>query len=194
MNHKGTKTLETGRLRLRPFELSDNEDMYNNWANDDAVTKHLTWPTHTSIEVTDMVLESWVKGYVLDTTYSWAIELKEEGKVIGSIGVVEFKEENEQCSIGYCIGSEFWNKGITSEAFGVIIDFLFDEVGFERIQAYHHSDNPASGKVMMKVGMKHEGCLRHYTKKTSGIYVDCDIYGILKDDQRQERVEYIGSI
>lgn len=51
MEHKGTVRLETDRLLLRPFKIEDAEDVFNNWASDDEVTKYLTWPTHSSVDV-----------------------------------------------------------------------------------------------------------------------------------------------
>lgn len=62
--------------------------------------------------------------------------------------------------------------------------FFFNEVGFNRIQAKHHKDNPASGKVMKKAGMKYEGRLREYFKNNDGEFVDCDLYSIIKADQK----------
>ena len=59
MNHKGTILLETNRLILRKFVIEDSEAMYNNWASEDEVTKFLTWPTHSDVEVTRAVLSSW---------------------------------------------------------------------------------------------------------------------------------------
>ena len=61
--HKGTQLIETERLILRPFTLSDANDMFKNWASDDEVTKYLTWPTHSSIEVSQMIIDSWVAAY-----------------------------------------------------------------------------------------------------------------------------------
>lgn len=62
--------------------------------------------------------------------------------------------------IGYCIGEKWWHQGITSEALQHVINFLIDEVGMNRIEAVHDSQNPNSGKVMKKCGMKYEGTLR----------------------------------
>jgi len=182
INHKGTQQIETDRLVLRKFSLEDANDMYNNWANDDSVTKYLTWPTHSSVDISKKVLGFTVESYDKKDTYSWAIFHKEKGEVIGSIGAVEVVDNQEQCTIGYCIGREFWGKGITSEALKAVINYFFVEVGFERLQAFYHSDNVASGKVMLKAGMKYEGKLRHYQKSTKGNFADCDFYGIIKSD------------
>jgi len=60
MNHLGTKILETDRLVLRPFKETDVEDMYYNWASSDQVTRYLTWPTHTSKDITKSVVDLWI--------------------------------------------------------------------------------------------------------------------------------------
>ena len=63
MNHKGTQVIETKRLVLRPFRISDAQKMYDNWASDPEVTKFLTWPTHASVEVAGQVLAYWCNRY-----------------------------------------------------------------------------------------------------------------------------------
>ena len=63
LQHKGTQRLETTRLILRKFTMDDARAMYENWASDPEVTKYLMWPTHTSTDVTKMVLEDWVNSY-----------------------------------------------------------------------------------------------------------------------------------
>ena len=102
--HKGTQRIETERLILRPFKLSDANDMFKNWASDDEVTKYLTWPTHSSIEVSQMIIDSWVAAYEDSRYYQWAIELEESREVIGSISLMNVDDEKECGEIGYCIG------------------------------------------------------------------------------------------
>lgn len=88
MNHKGTILLKTDRLVLRKFVMEDADIVYKNWASEDKVTKFLTWPTHSDVEVTKAVLRSWIENYNKADFYNWAIELKELGEVIGNISVV----------------------------------------------------------------------------------------------------------
>lgn len=182
LNHKGTQTINTERLILRRFRESDTQDMYDNWASDDKVTKYLTWPPHQDLEVTKSILADWIKQYEEDDYYQWAIVPKDYGKVIGSISVVSLSNMHEHCEIGYCIGRDYWGKGITTEALKALISYLFMEVGFQRLQAFHHSENIASGKVMQKAGMKYEGILRNYHKNLKGEFVDCDFYAVIRED------------
>lgn len=181
LHHKGTKLLETPRLILREFALDDARAMYKNWASDPEVTKFLTWPAHSSPEVTERVLKSWVDGYEKDDFYQWAIVPKELGEPAGSISVVSRKDAAGIAHIGYCIGKQWWHRGFTSEALRAVIDFLFDEVGVQRVEARHDINNPHSGGVMRKCGMKYEGTLRQSDINNQGL---CDAcwYAILNDE------------
>ena len=76
MEHKGTVKLETDRLILRKVTISDAQDMFDNWASNPNVTKFMTWPTHSNIEITKMVLSNWVNSYENFTYYPWGIVIK----------------------------------------------------------------------------------------------------------------------
>lgn len=182
MKHLGTQTLETNRLILRKFTLDDAPAMHANWASDPEVTRFLTWPVHASADVSRMVLESWVKAYDDPTYYQWAIELKEIREPIGSISVVGQNEQIDMLHIGYCIGKKWWHRGIMTEALQTVMDFLFDEVGANRIESRHDPRNPHSGEVMKKCGMKYEGTLRSSDWSNQGV---CDMcwYALLKNER-----------
>ena len=75
--HKGTQTIETSRLILRRARREDAEPMFRNWASDPEVTKFLTWPAHSSIAVSEMVIGSWLQEYEKENYYQWMIVLKE---------------------------------------------------------------------------------------------------------------------
>ena len=181
MEHKGSIVLETERLILRPFREEDAQEMFDNWASNPNVTKYVTWPPHTSVEATKSLLREWGMGYFLPDFYQWAIELKELGQVIGNIAVVNIDEKIDACEIGYCLGEAWWNKGIATEAFKRVIDFLFAEVQANRISARHDTDNPASGKVMQKSGLVYEGTLRQAGKNNTNPLCDLAIYAILRE-------------
>ena len=186
LNHKGTQTIETDRLILRPFTMADAEPMYRNWANDDEVTKFLTWPTHESVEITKMVLADWTASYAKPDFYNWAIVLKDNGpEPIGSISVVAQNSKTECAEIGYCMSRVHWGRGIMPEALTALVDFLFDEVGFNRIQADHDPNNPKSGRVMQKSGMQFEGTMRQFGYSNQGI-IDVCRWAILRSDRQRE--------
>lgn len=183
MNHIGTQYIETDRLVLRRFELSDAQAMFDNWASDDEVTKYLTWPTHSDVSVTGQVLGEWVPQYSKDDCYRWAIILKEDGpQPIGSIDVCHWYEGGTVPEIGYCMGKRWWHQGVMSEALGAVIDFLFNQVGIQRIETRHDTNNPHSGGVMRKCGMKFEGVWEKSHRNNQGV-VDIAHYSIERGDR-----------
>ena len=183
MKHCGTKRIETPRLILRKLDTDDASAMFQNWASDPEVTKFLTWPTHASMEISWALIALWMKDYDKKDYYQWGIELKELGEVIGTISVVSKRDEIRMAHVGYCIGRAWWHQGIMTEALGAVIDFHYDEVGYERIESRHDVNNPHSGDVMKKCGLSLEGTMRKADKNNQGI---CDVkqYAILREDRR----------
>lgn len=182
LHHTGTVLIETERLLLRRFTLADDKAMYTNWANDDEVTKYLYWPTHAGLDVSRKVLEDWVASYEKHDYYQWAIVPKELGEPIGSIAAVAVRDRDENCEIGYCIGRAWWGKGIMTEALRAVMN-LFFAMGMERVAAMHMAENPASGKVMVKCGMKPEGVLRRAHKNKWGGFSDLTVYGAVREER-----------
>ena len=186
MKHLGTVELKTDRLVLRRFTLADAQAMFDNWASDPEVTAYLTWPAHGSVEISRMVLESWVREYDRLDYYQWAIEY--DGAPIGSIAVVHGNDLAQKVEIGYCIGKDWWHRGFVSEALAEVIRFFFEEVGANRVEARHDSQNPNSGAVMRKCGMRYEGTMRGADWNNQGICDTC-CYGILRSDYDEKRSE-----
>ena len=187
MRHTGTLNIETKRLLLRRFMKTDAPYIFRNWAGDPEVSRHLTWSAHDSVNDTGKILELWLDSYDRPEIYNWAIVYRESGQPIGSISVVAIYEEALKCEVGYCLGKKYWGKGIMTEALKAVTEFLFFKVGFNRIQAYHHIDNTASGKVMVKSGMRLEGRMREFAVNNKGEFVDVDFYGIVKNDFQSDK-------
>lgn len=181
MKHLGTQTIETQRLILRKFRAEDAQAMFNNWASDDEVTKFMTWRTYRDIDNVKSYIDYLQNNYMNNQFYDWAIEFKEIGQPIGSIGAVNINENTQLVHVGYCIGRSWWHMGITSEAFAAVIKFMFEEVGVNRVESRHDPNNPNSGKVMLKCGLKYEGTLRQSDLNNQGI-CDAAWYGILREE------------
>ena len=181
LTHKGTQTIETPRLILRRARRGDAEPMFRNWASDPKVTKYLTWPTYETVETAYPILDLWISEYEKPNYYQWMIELKELGEPIGSISAVRQNEKIEEAEIGYCIGSRWWHKGIMTEALSAVIEYLFTQVGMNRIAARHDPNNPHSGGVMRKCGMKYEGTHRACDRNNQGV-CDAAQYAILRTE------------
>ena len=186
LTHKGTQTIETSRLILRRAVRDDAEPMLRNWASDSEVTKYLTWPTYEKVETAHQILDLWASEYEKPNYYQWMIVLKELGEPIGSISVVRQNDRVEEAEIGYCIGSHWWHKGIMTEALNAVIEYLFIEVGMNRVAARHDPNNPHSGGVMRKCGMKYEGTHRACDRNNQGI-CDAAQYAILRSEWKKPR-------
>ena len=180
LTHKGTQTIKTERLILRRFTLEDAKPMFETWANDERVTKFMTWSPHGTLDVTEYLVDLWVKDYEKENCYNWVIEL--EGRIIGSISVVGIDDQSERAEIGYCSAFDCWGKGIMTEAAGAVIDFLFKEVNVNRIIITHATKNPGSGKVAKKCGLTLEGIQREHFKANNGEFLDIAILSILRKE------------
>ncbi len=179
-----SKILKTDRLLLRPFQLSDAVDVQR-LAGDFEIADTTLFIPHP---YNNGVAEEWIKSHEekfrSGKEIIFAIVLQDTKKLIGSIGLV-INKEHENAELGYWIGKAFWNRGYATEAADAIMRFGFYEMKLERIHAHYLSRNPASGKVMEKIGMQHEGKLRNHMKKW-GKFEDIEIYGILKSEFRSK--------
>ena len=185
LTHKGTKTIETDRLILRQFTMEDAEPMFRNWASDDEVTRYLSWQTHRTVAETKAIISGWVDCGI--DQYIWAITLKSHGnEPIGSLCITKIDEKTRMAHVGYALGRAWWNRGIMSEALTAVIDYLFDEVGFNRIESRHDVENIGSGAVMRKCGMTYEGRSRQSHRNNLGLR-DMDNYAILAGDEKRRK-------
>ena len=180
MRHAGTQIIKTARLNLRRFELTDADAVFRNWTSDDRVARYMRWSAHKDVEETKTVIQSWCDRYKEDSTYHWGVCL-EDGEIIGSIGVFITSEQDFKAELGYCIGRKWWGQGYMSEAVKAVIDYMFANTDIERIEAYHSIENPASGRVLAKAGMRPEGFLRHNYLSRDG-FQDCNLYAIIRGE------------
>lgn len=147
-------TIETERLLLRYFTDNDAEAMFRNWTSDERVSEYCRWHFHKSIDQTRKLLNEWLSEYERGIRLRWGITLKEgNGDVVGMIGVVGIFNHGKKAAVGYVLSHEQWGKGMMTEALEAVIQYLFEH-GFREVVACHHVDNPASGRVMEKCGMR----------------------------------------
>ncbi|GAA0774365.1 hypothetical protein GCM10008908_24090 [Clostridium subterminale] len=139
---------------MRRFILSDSEFMFKNWATDSEVFRFFSRNPHSNFSEIERVVKEWSNAYVYNNCYNWSIELKEIGEVIGQISIVTLNEKYYSCDVAYNIGKSFWGKGITVEALKAVTNYMFKEVGINRIEGKHNTLNTSSGIVMQKSRMK----------------------------------------
>lgn len=172
-------TVRTERLLLRPFHATDAEAVHRL-----AGSKDVAAGTFLPHPIDRQAAQDWIterlKDQAAGTGATFAITLAESGEVIGSIGM-EIVAEHEQGRLSYWLGSAYWNRGYGTEAVTALLEYAFNSLMLHRIYAPHFHTNPASGRVLQKVGMTHEGRLReHYLR--FGKRIDVELYGLLRDE------------
>ena len=179
LTHKGTVEIKTDRLLLRKFSQCDVEDMFQGWMNDERVAKYTSWYAHTNVEETRAYV-NYIISLDHNTSYNWVIEFG--GKAIGTINVCYSDEKSEICGIAYALSYDYWGKGIITEALRAVANFLFKCVNYRKIIAGCDSENVGSRRVMEKIGMRKEACLRLHIKRKDGTFGDDLQYGLFRDE------------
>ncbi len=177
---KPRPSLETPRLILRPFRLDDAAEVERLASAREIAANTLNIP-HPYDQA--MAL-AWIAGqqsaFERGRTVLFAITLREDGRLVGAIGC-ELDLPNHSAELGFWIGVPYWGRGYCTEAARVVLSYGFDVLKLNRVHASHFSRNPASGRVMQKIGMVHEGCLRQHVLKW-GKFENLEKYGILADE------------
>ena len=155
INFIGTQTIETDRLILRKYEITDVDDMFRNWVTDPEVSRFWGWEPHKNMDETKTLLAGWIADYEKHDTFHWVIALKSISQAIGYIYINEFDNNDDSASVHFALSRKHWNKGIMTEACKAVLDFAFSMLYVRRIHTRHHVDNVASGQVMKKCGMQY---------------------------------------
>lgn len=173
-------TLETERLILRPFVLSDAPEVQR-LAGDREIAATTTNVPHPYEEG---MAEEWIAShrerFESGTLAAFAIVVREGNTLVGAISLT-IQGKHARAELGYWLGKVYWNRGFCTEAARAVVRYGFQTLGLNRIHASHFARNPASGRVMEKVGMTREGCLRQHVRKWDA-FEDLVIYGIVKGE------------
>ena len=172
--------LETDRLRLRRPQESDVSAIYQLVNDYDIARSTLNIPYPYVLADATAFLQHVNKAWAEKSRYPFAITLKESDEFMGIIGL-GIHHGNNWGEAGYWIGKSYWGRGYMTEALKRIIQFGFEDLELNRIQASHFTDNPASGRVMEKAGMQFEGVLRQYIRKWD-VYKDLCYMAILRGE------------
>ena len=148
--------IETERLILRPFIQTDLDDFYE-YASVEGVGEMAGWKHHQSKEESQQILNRFIEN---DKTF--AIVLKSNNKVIGSLGIEEYEMEDKLTEfsnylgreIGYVLSKNYWGKGIMPEAVKAVIDYLFKVLNFDFLTCGYYDFNRQSKRVQEKCGFK----------------------------------------
>ena len=172
--------IRTERLTIRKLSIGDAEDIYAVSRNPN-VSRYVLWKTHRSILDSRSMIRGILHAYREGEPDSLAILENQSGHVIGTIGFIWIDSEHSSAEIGYSLGEEYWNRGYMTEAVTALIDFGFNQLYLNRIEALCDVRNTASARVLEKTGMKKEGLMRQklYNK---GEYIDVELWAVLAED------------
>ena len=177
---KTAPTLQTERLILRSLTLEDAQDVQHLAGERDVASTVIRIPHPYE----DGMAEAWIRScydtFEKEEGLHFAITLRMERNLIGVIGL-ELDQESENSELGYWIGKPYWNLGYATEAAKAVVAYGFEVLKLNRIHAYFFKRNAASGRVLEKIGMQYEGCLRQHIKKWDN-FEDIIAYGMLKAD------------
>jgi len=172
-------TLETERLRLRPFMLDDEAAVFA-LASDPEVARFVRFDAHRTPAETRAFFKLVERHYRLGDPFALAIERREDDRLIGSCGFVSQAPERKSAEIGYWLGKPYWGKGYAAEAAGALVRFGFEQMGLKRVEAKCFLQNRAGQRVIEKLGMKFEGTDR--SERIKGQYPELKLYGISKQE------------
>jgi len=167
-------TLETARLKLRPYAEADIAELLPLIGTREvaATTLRIAHP-YTEQDARDFLALAQEPGKI------WlATTLRTDGRQIGGIGL-RVDAHHQHAELGYWLGVPYWGQGYATEAAREMVRYGFADLKLHRIFASHFKHNPASGKILKKLGMHHEGCQREHLRKWDQ-FVDSELYGILQ--------------
>jgi RimJ/RimL family protein N-acetyltransferase len=178
-------TLATERLTLRPFIADDAFDVERLAGRREIADTTLNipypYPHGGAAEWIRSHAPAWNDG----SSATFAIVGKKTGALVGAIGLM-IKAEHRRGELGYWIAMDCWNRGYATEASRRLLDFGFEVLGLHRIEARHFLRNPASGRVMQKLGMQQEGVERDWAFKWDR-FETLAVYSILEPEWKAVR-------
>lgn len=150
-----TPILETERLILRPVKEDDVTAIFDCWMQDEDVSRYMCWKASSDINEAKEFVSFELGNLENDEWNRFIIELKESGEVIGTC-LIFYNDEEDNWDISYNLGKKYWGNGYTSEAMTQVMDYAKESLEIKECIAVHAVENPASGRVMEKLGFQYE--------------------------------------
>jgi ribosomal-protein-alanine N-acetyltransferase len=174
---KAQPTIETPRLLLRPFTVADAPEVQR-LAGDREIASTMLHVPHPYEGMAEQWIGTHQEHYERGEAVNFALVLRATNGLVGAMSL-QLNQPHSHAELGYWIGKPFWNQGYCTEAARAVVHYGFAVLGLHRVYATYLTRNPASGRVMQKIGMSYEGCLKQHVKKW-GVFEDQAFYGILR--------------
>jgi RimJ/RimL family protein N-acetyltransferase len=170
--------LETTRLILRPFTLADAPALQREAGDADVANTTCNIPHPYPDGAATEFIAAQTLTYALGEEAGFAIVLRTEDRLIGAAGL-RITRRFLRAELGYWIAKSCWGRGYATEAARAVVEFGFHTLGLHKIEAQYFTRNPASGRVMQKIGMTEEGVLRDHVHR-DGRFEDVATCGLIK--------------
>lgn len=178
--------LSTGDLVLRPIEDKDTAALFSHFS-DDAVTKYMDIDSFTNISEATQIIQFFHQSLEKEEGMRWAITLAGRDELIGTCGYHKISKTHFKAEIGYDLRPSYWGKGIMKEAVSAMLGYGYEELQFNRIEAFVDPDNLASSKLLTRLGFRYEGFLRDaFFEK--GKFVNAELYSLLRSEHTRESI------
>jgi [ribosomal protein S5]-alanine N-acetyltransferase len=176
-------SLTTDRLHLRQLQAEDAEALFA-IKSDLEVTRRYGQEPHRSLEDTQSWIQRLQADYDRRETLFWVLTLKDQDRLVGACLLWNFDPTYHCAEIGYELHPDFWRQGIMAEGLSTVLTYGFGELGLHRIEANPLAGNPASQKILLKLGFTYEGNLRqrHFFR---GQFEDQQYYGLLQEEWKK---------
>lgn len=176
MNTSSTPILETPRLKLRPYSNTDVAELLELIGTREVAATTLRIPH----PYTEEDAHEFIAASQNESECRLAISLRSDGQFIGGIGL-RIALQHKNAELGYWLGVPYWGNGYATEAAREMLRYGFEDLDLHRIFASHFKNNPASGRILKKLGMRYEGCQREHVRKWDQ-FIDSELYGMLRRD------------
>jgi ribosomal-protein-alanine N-acetyltransferase len=187
MVFKEFPVLESENLVLKEIEDINSQEAYEIYSNDKVFEFCGIIPKHNIQTIINMI-SHFERDYNKKSRVKWGIFQKNvNNKLVGIIEAMDFNQKVDMVTIGYFLAQPYWGKRIASEAVSKLIEFLFEKVNVNRIQAEVMPANEVSKKILLKNGFVKEGLLRQAALWSGKGIVDLEIYGVLKEEYNKNR-------
>ncbi len=177
--------LTTDRLHMRGFQLSDASEIQRLAGTYEVAEMTLNIPHPYINGMAEIWIESHQEEYDAGMSVIFALCDKKTEQLLGAVGLTITQRFN-RAELGYWVGQPFWGQGYATEAARAIVNYGFEALNLNKVTASHMTRNPASGRVMEKIGMKKEGLLKQHALKWDQ-FVDLAVYGILAVDWQADK-------
>jgi RimJ/RimL family protein N-acetyltransferase len=163
---------QTARLLLRPPTLDDAPAIFENYACDPRVTRHLPWAPHTSLDDTLAWLHLVLPAREAGTRWPWVLLRRSDQRLLG---MIELRVAGTSADFGYVLEAASWGRGLATEAASAVVAWCRAQPAILRVFALCDVRNPASARVLAKSGLRAEG-LQRRTLPHGGAAVDCEVW------------------